>query len=160
MMGKVDLGVDVNEDEEQAATTRTDAVDEDRPDAGKAADPDVVDEDAEPSDKLPPQAILNKDGSVTLPLKYPTDLIIKKDGRERAEPFKQLVFHRLTGADNRAIAAAKEADREVVAFARSTRLSFARMEKLYDKMDSYDLQAGGEVLIFFISNGRKTGQQR
>jgi len=133
-------------------------VEENGPVALPAADPHVVDEDAGAHDKLPTHAVLNADGSVTLPLMFKRDLQIKKGGSVRTEPFATLVFHRLTGADQRAIASASEDMMSVVAFARSTRISQAVMNALFDKMDAADLNAGGQVLNSFLSSGRRTGR--
>lgn len=133
-------------------------VDEDATVAAAVADPDVVDEDANPLDRLPPHAFTNTDGSVTLPLKFPRELQVRKDGKTRTDRYDQLVFHRLTGADQRAIAAASDENTGAVAFARSTRLNQAVMNALFDKMDLSDITAGGQVLNSFFATGRTTGK--
>jgi len=119
---------------------------------------DVVDEDAEALDTLPDHAVQNADGSVTLPLMYPRELQIRKNGKVRSDRYEELTFHRLTGADRRAIAAAREDMLEVTAFARSTRLSQAVMIALFDRMDSADITYGGRVLNSFFGSGRRTGK--
>lgn len=151
--------VAIDLDETDPVATVDTVVDEDGPVAAAAAeDADVVDEDADPRDRLPGHAVKNKDGSITLPLKYPQDLQIRKNGKVRTDTYTHLVFHRLNGGDQRAIAAAKEEDWGVVAFARSTRLSGAVMNALYDKMDGADIAAGGQVLNSFFATGRTTGR--
>lgn len=154
-----EVAIDLDEDGVDAASTDT-VVDENDPVAAAAteADADVVDEDVDPLDRLPPHAKKNKDGSVTLPLKFPRDVHVRKDGKVRTNSYVQLVFHRLTGADQRAIGAAKEEDMTVVAFARSTRISQAVMNALFDKMDGADIAAGGQVLNSFFATGRTTGK--
>lgn len=127
--------------------------------AGSSPDDEaIVDEDADldPADRLPRHAIRNRDGSVTLPLKYPRTLMTRKDGKVRERTFTELVFHRLTGADQRAIGATSSENQGVTAFARSTRINQAVMSALFDKMDAADIQAGGQVLNNFFVSGPRT----
>ncbi|HEV2501604.1 MAG TPA: hypothetical protein VGV39_00925 [Mesorhizobium sp.] len=152
-----EVSIDLDEDKADNTATSTAVVDEDGP-ASIATDADIVDEDIDPLDRLPPHAKKNGDGSVTLPLKFPQDLQIRKNGKVRTDRYEQLVFHRLNGADQRAIAAAKEDDMGVVAFARSTRISQAVMNALFDRMDGADIAAGGQVLNSFFATGRTTGR--
>lgn len=128
-------------------------------DAGMdAADNDIVDEDIDPADRLPKHARKNADGSVTLPLMHPRQLTTRKDGKIRERKFEDLVMHRLTGADQRAIAGVSDDLTNVVAFARSTRMSQAVMNVLYDKLDMADINAMGQVLSHFFGSGQKTGK--
>ncbi|WP_152979827.1 hypothetical protein [Mesorhizobium sp. 1M-11] len=158
MSVRKEVSVDLDEDAAGAAASAA-VVDEDAAVAVRPALPaDVVDEDVDPLDKLPPRAIPNADGSVTLPLLYPKELQIRKLGKIRTDRFDSLTFHRLTGADQRAIAATSEETMSVVAFARSTRLSQAVMNALFDKMDGADIAAGGQVLNSFFATGRTTGR--
>ncbi|MBN9232772.1 MULTISPECIES: hypothetical protein [Phyllobacteriaceae] len=154
-----EVAIDLDEDQADSAAAAETVVDEDGPvPADAETDADVVDEDIDPLDRLPPHAKKNQDGSVTLPLKFPRDLQIRKNGKVRTDRYERLVFHRLNGADQRAIAAAKEDDMSVVAFARSTRISQAIMNALFDKMDGADIAAGGQVLNSFFATGRTTGR--
>ncbi|MGO4558326.1 hypothetical protein [Mesorhizobium sp. 2RAF21] len=156
---KKEISIDLDEDQVQGSGSAEAIVDEEAPIAVDAeTDADVVDEDIDPLDRLPPHAKKNQDGSVTLPLKFPRDLQIRKNGKVRTDRYERLVFHRLNGADQRAIAAAKEDDMSVVAFARSTRISQAIMNALFDKMDGADIAAGGQVLNSFFATGRTTGR--
>lgn len=125
---------------------------------GDAHDDEVIDEDGSVLDKLPKRAIENADGTVTLPLLYPRKLQTKKDGKIREREFKELTFHRLTGADQRAISAASEEMMSVVAFAQSTKLNQAVMNALFDRMDAADIADGGRVLNHFLTSGQKTGR--
>lgn len=160
MPGKT-VSVDVDEDTDRKAAapgTAAAVVDEDAPIAigGNA---DVVDEDVNPLDKLPPHAVTNVDGSVTLPLLYEKELQIRKDGKVRTTKYTELTFHRLHGADQRAIASTAEDSQAVVAFARSTRISQAIMNALFDRMDAADIAAAGQVLNSFLSTSRtRTGR--
>ena len=139
-------------------TSSTDiVVDENTPVAIPGVTADVI-EDVDPSDRLPESAVLNADGSVTLPLEYPQTLTVKKGEKVREEHFNELVFHRLSGADQRAIASASDAMLNVVAFARSTRINQAIMNVLFDKMDAADINAGAQVFQHFLKRGRKTGK--
>lgn len=158
-MGKsVNIDIDLDEDAAAPAGTEDDVVDVDSPAAGRASDPDVVDIDVDPNDRLPPQAIQNADGSVTLPLRYPQELQVRMGGKVRVHRYAELTFHRLNGADQRAIAAASEEMMSVVAFARSTRILQVEMNKLFDKLDGADISAGGQVLNSFFASGRRTGR--
>ena len=109
---------------------------------------------------LPSHAVRNADGSVTLPLFYPVTLRFKKGtaGEIREEVFEQLVLHRLTGADMRAITAAERGSMTVVSIARSARLNEGKMNALFDRMDGADVSAAGQVVGFFLSGGRPTGR--
>jgi len=147
--------IDLDED----ATGPAAIVDEDRPiQAGNTVDADIVDEDMNPLDKLPEDAIKNTDGSVTLPLLFPVTIRSKKDGKIREKTYADLTFHRLVGADQRAIASAKDEDMAVVSFARSTRINQAVMNALFDRMDAADITRAGRVINHFLSNGPKTGR--
>ena len=147
-----DLGGDdeiVNEDEGTSPASGTPLAD------------DVVDEDADldPADRLPKGAVRNADGSVTLELRFPRTIKSKKGGKISETVHDRLVFHRLTGADQRAIASASEEMMSVVAFSRSTRINQAVMNALWDKMDGADLTAGGQVINNFFASGRTTGRR-
>ncbi|APY14207.1 hypothetical protein BKD02_07920 [Brucella sp. 09RB8910] len=89
---------------------------------------------------------------------YPRTLEIKKGGKVREEKYSELTFHRLTGADQRAISATSEDSMNVVAFSRSTRISQAIMNVLYDRLDAADITASAQVLSSFLASGRKTGK--
>lgn len=150
-MGKVVVDLD----EDNAAGV----VDEDGRIAAAAELPaDVVDEDVDPLDRLPAHAVTNADGTVTLPLKFPVELQIRKDGKIRVDRYAELTFHRLTGADFRAVNAVSDDLQSVVAFGRSTRKNQAVMNALYDRMDGADIAAAGQVLNSFFATGRRTGR--
>ena len=132
-------------------------VDENAPVALTGAAADVI-EDIDPGDRLPDNAVQNADGSVTLKLQYPQKLRIRKGEKVREENYEQLTFHRLNGADQRAIAAASDSMLNVVAFSRSTRISQGIMNALFDLMDAADISAGAQVFSHFLGSGRKTGK--
>lgn len=130
--------------------------------AGERADGAVVtireDQDA---DALPPHAEEQEDGSVRLPLKHPRTLRWKPSGggAAREEHYEALVLRRLTGADMRAIAAAKAADVIVVALARSSGLTQGVMAALFDRLDGADARAAGDVVAYFLGSGQgRTGR--
>lgn len=150
------LDIDLTETETPDGSTII--VDEDRPAALPTAAAEVIDEDVDPLDRLPDHVTQNADGSVTLPLKFPQTLQVKKNGTVRSDRYEALTFHRLTGADQRAISSASDEMMTVVAFARSTRISQAVMNVLFDRLDLADISAGGQVLNSFIATGRKTGR--
>lgn len=132
-------------------------VDENAPVALPGSDADVV-EGVDANIGLPENAVQNLDGSVTLTLLYPQSLTIKGTDSTRTETYATLTFHRLNGADQRAIASASDAMLNVVAFARSTRMREAIMNKLFDKLDAADINAAAQVLSSFLNSGRKTGK--
>lgn len=157
MKAATEIKIDLDEDERRQP--ETDIVEEDaKVPASAAIDGDIVDEDFDPSDRLPPQAVRNADHTVTLPLAYPQTITSRKDGKIRERKFDQLVFHRLNGADQRAIQAASEEMTAVVAIGQSTKINQAIMNRLFDKMDASDLNAAGQVLNHFLASGRKAGK--
>lgn len=125
---------------------------------GTAENDHVIDEDDDSLDKLPKNAVKNKDGSVTLPLSFTVTLVTKKDGQVRERIYDKLTFYRLTGADMKAIANAGKEKDVVVTFARSTRIMQAVMDALHDKMDAADIVAAGQVINHFLSSGPTTGR--
>lgn len=141
--------------DEDAENVVTAVIDEDKPVVLSGNDPDIIDEDINPLDKLPDHAVPNDDGSVTLMLAYPKTLATRKDGKVKEREFRELTFHRLNGADQRAIAAASDDMQSVVAFARSTRINQAVMNALFDRMDAADISDGGRVLNHFLTSGSK-----
>jgi hypothetical protein len=151
------ITIDLDEDAETARANAVVDLDRPVPLDSKTVDSDVIDEDVNPLDTLPKDAIRNADGSVTLPLNVSVTLKTKKDGKIKERVFSELVFHRLVGADQRAIAAASDEHQVVTSFARTTRLNQAIMNALFDKMDLSDVTRGGRVLNYFLNNGPKTG---
>lgn len=149
--------IDLDEDAPAATSTHPDNAVVDL-DGGTSATDDIVDEDGDPRDRLPDRAIINADGSVTLPLLYPQTLTTKKDNKVSGKVFEALTFHRMRGADQMAISAVPEGKQISVAFARSTRIAQMVMDKLYEKMDLADITDAGRVLNHFLGSGRKTGQ--
>jgi hypothetical protein len=111
---------------------------------------DAVETEAEDIKKLPKGAILNENGSVTLPLLYPRSVTIKGQGGVREERFDEFLFHRLNGADINAIRAASKETSHIVALARSLHKHVAIIKALYDKLDSADITRAGEVLDSFF----------
>jgi hypothetical protein len=128
-------------------------------DAGFAAagDPDVavVPDEGDDTQKLPKHAVLQEDGSVILPLKFPRTLKTTNTagGTVQETLYEQLHMHRLTGADMRAATAASAEKRVVVSIARSARIREGFMSLLYDKMDASDALAAAEVFAFFLNSG-------
>lgn len=146
------VDIDLNEDDDRV-------VNEDAPVPLKAKlDADVVDEDINPLDKLPDTAVRNANGTITLPLRYPVTIRSKKDEKIRETRYADLTFHRLTGKDQRAIAAASDETQALVSFSQSTKINQAVMNALWDKMDLSDITNGGKVLNHFLNSGQKTGK--
>ena len=130
-------------------------------DEAAPADPavELVSED-DNSGGLPRGAVRLADGSVKLPLRYPVTLVYKTgaDAPTKTEEYAELRFHRLLGADMRAIAAAGEDSRAIVAIARSARMREGLMHRLYDRMDGADIKAAGDVVFHFLGGGRPSGR--
>lgn len=124
------------------------------------ADPDVVEltEDADGAEGLPKTATEQEDGTVLLRLAHPVRLKFKRGGVVREEAFEELTFHRLTGADMRAIAEAQRGLVDVTAIARSTRMDQGKLNALYDRMDAADAVNCGRVVALFLGAGTKTGR--
>lgn len=122
-----------------------------------AGAPAIIDEDGE-ANPLPKGAIRNENGSVTLTLRKPIPLQIRSAKGTRTEEYKELTFHRLMGADIRAISAASKESQDVVALARSTRMREPIMNGLFNEMDAADISRAGDVLTYFLENGPKTGR--
>ena len=117
----------------------------------------VQDEGAEP---LPRGAEVQADGSVVLTLREPVVLRYRNGatGDVKEESYETLHFHRLTGADMRAIAAADRANAAVVAIARSARVREGLMQRIFDRLDGADVTAAGDLVARFLGTGRTTGR--
>lgn len=150
------LKIDLDEDEGKAPVNATSDETIVVEDTGSKAD--IVDEDAGDTDKLPEHAIVNDNGTITLPLFKPVTITTKKDGKIREREFAVLTFHRLTGADMQAIAVAPKEKETAVVFARSTKTMQALMDAIFAKLDMVDIADGGRVLNHFLTSGRKTGR--
>lgn len=140
-MGKTDtteIVVDLDAPERPAPA-------DDRPDGVEA-----IETDTDEIRKLPKGAVLNEDGSVTLPLLYPKTVTVKSQGGVREEKFDELVLHRLNGADISAIRVASKETSHLVMMARSLRKHVAIVRALYDKLDGADISRAGEVLDSFF----------
>ncbi|MDC7787964.1 phage tail assembly protein [Rhodoplanes sp. TEM] len=119
----------------------------------------VVDEDADESGKLPKRAVRHPDGTIELPLREPRSLQVRSSSRGlREETYDRLTFHRLTGADLRAIAAASKETQPVVMLARSARIRQPIMNALFDAMDAADLADAAECVNCFFGSGPTTGR--
>lgn len=158
MSGKGGKDITIDLDEGFTPTDTDQIIVEDGPLAIETGEDGVIDEDANPLDKLPKHAIKNSGGSVTLPLYEEVTLRTRKDGKIRERVFKDLTFYRLNGADQRAIAAAEDKDMAVVSFARSTRINQAVMNALFDRLDASDINYAGRVLNHFLSSGPRSGR--
>lgn len=126
-----------------------------------AAERGVVEiaDEATDDDGIPARAIRNEDGSITLPLLTPVTLRFRRAGTDqvREETTEQLVLHRLTGKDLRAISAAKK-DQAIIAVARSARIAEPKFNAVFDQMDGADASAAIAVAGYFLGAGQKTGR--
>lgn len=111
-------------------------------------------------DALPRAARLLEDGSVELALAYPVVLKTReaKTGQVAEQTFDKLVMHRLTGADMRAIGAASDDTRALVAIGKSARIRDSLVRHVFDRMDGSDARAAGDVVSYFLDSGRKIGR--
>lgn len=116
---------------------------------GAATDAVVIEDEAEDKKaKLPPQALRNADGTITLPLKRPVTLTIKNATGERKETVTELTFHEMSGIDLRLIAQAAPDMQTIVTMARATRMPTHRMSVLFDRMLGRDVTAAVAVVSF------------
>lgn len=112
--------------------------------------PTDVDE-ADDDRVLPRGAVKNADGSVTVTLDHPKAVTIRTaQGAVRAETYRELTFHRLTGADLSAIRATAREHQDLVLFTRSSRIRTAVMSALYPKLDAADITRCGRVIDTFL----------
>jgi hypothetical protein len=132
-------------------------IDDDAP--APAADVAMVAEDGEDA-ALPRGAKQLADGGIELALRYPVTLKYQlgAGGPIHEETFERFTFHRLLGADMRAIAAAEGDSRAIVSIAKSARIGAGLMHRLYDRMDAADVVACADVVQHFLGAGRKTGR--
>jgi hypothetical protein len=120
---------------------------------------DVVNLDREDDGEgLPAHAVQQDDGSVLLPLLHPVSLKFSKGGQVREERIEQLVLHRLTGADMRALSNTGKDRVESMAIARSARMPAIKLDPIYDRMDGADVAAAGRVIAHFLGAGRTAGR--
>ena len=118
--------------------------------AGVVVEDKEDDEEEDLKELLPKRAVINEDGSVTLPLVESASITIRKDGQERKETFGALTFHRLKGIDLRLVTLEPtEMKRTIMALARSTRMSAARMNALFDNLDQRDVQGATDIIAYF-----------
>lgn len=118
----------------------------------------VVDERDGLGDPLPESATLHEDGSISLVLRKKVGVVRKTERGEKREDIASLTFHRLTGADMRAVSAASDINAQIVLLARSARLREAVMSKVFDSMDAADIVDAGRCVERFLGSGRKTGR--
>lgn len=140
-------------------SVRVDLVD-DGPVGATAAKADLVEPEAgapAATVTLPPHAVALDDGTVRLPLRFPVTLRIQKGSDVREETVSELHFHRLTGADMRAVMSAGK-NAGVVSIARATRIPQHRFDAIYDRMDGADIYAADKVVDFFLSPGQPSGR--
>lgn len=140
-------------------TSETIMIIDDEPLGGAAEVLPLIDETSEGDSKLPPHAVRNDNGSVTLPLLHPQELRFRNSsGAERSESYKELTLHRLNGGDLIAIGNQAEGSRAWFAIARSARMAPNKMKVLFERMDGVDCKACGDVVSFFLDAGQTTGR--
>lgn len=120
----------------------------------------VVDEDADIGEELPARARRNDDGSITLPLRVSVPVTIRKNGQDtHTETYASFTFHRLNGADFRAISSQKSDEgKSVVLLARSARVREQIMNAVFDRMDAVDISDAIAVVSTFLSSGSRSGK--
>ncbi|KAA6204502.1 MAG: hypothetical protein DU429_07555 [Candidatus Tokpelaia sp.] len=114
-----------------------------------AAGAAVVDE-AAGDEALPARAIRNANGTITLPLRFPVSVKVKKaNGTIAEEKYDRLTFHYLTGADVRAIMTAPKDMANITTFSRATKINQAVMNVLFDQLHVADINDGVKIMAFF-----------
>jgi hypothetical protein len=126
-------------------------VDDETAEAQESASAAVVIEDDEETAKkpeLPPNAKVNEDGTVTLTLTKTITITVKKGSKVAEENYATLTFRELTGLDRRVVSQAPESQQEVLIVARSTGISSARMNAIWDKLGMRDIKRIEKVATF------------
>jgi hypothetical protein len=127
-------------------------VDDDKAETQEAATAAVVvvedDEEAPKRPELPPNAKLNDDGTVILTLTKKVTISVKKGQKVAEEHYAALTFRELTGLDRRFVSQAPESQQEVLFVARSTGISSARMNAVWDKLGMRDIKRIEKVATF------------
>lgn len=106
-----------------------------------------------PPMELPPNATLNADGTVTLMLAWPCAVELRKAGTDEVaatEPYTVLTLRRLTGADVRAMIAAK--DSSEMALALSSGLGLGKLRRLQTVLDACDEADANAVIAEFLGS--------
>ena len=106
--------------------------------------------DAAPLD-LPPNAALNADGTVTLTLEWPCSVDLRKPGTSdvaATESYTALTLRRLTGADVRAMIAAKDSGETALAL--SSGLGLGKLRRLQTVLDARDEADANAVIGEFL----------
>lgn len=146
--------VDLTEDQDVAIAVA-------EADTHEAEDVPLLSEGGDGEDEpLPRRARENEDGTVTLTLRFPVDIIFRatKNGGTRTETVEELTFHKMTGADMRVVASAPKDAMIDAGLARCTRINPARMKLLVDRMDARDFTAATTVMNRFLGGGTTTGR--
>ena len=120
-----------------------------------AAAPDaVVSAEGGAGEKLPKRAVRNDDGTITLPLRMPVTLTVKRPSQgAQSETFDHLTFHAMTGADLAQISVVSDENRGAALVARSAQEPLAVVVAMFRKMDARDARDAQVCAGFFISDG-------
>ena len=119
-------------------------------------DPIVVDEDTD--DKLPKRAVVNEDGSITLPLLTPLTLTWRKAGVDQPETVSSVTLRRLNGKDLRVIMSSSGEAHMLKLTEASVRAQYTSVKwaAIYDRMDGADAMDVFLVAQRFLTSGPKT----
>ena len=119
---------------------------------------------------LPPEARVEYSASglplkITLPLLVPEQAVLKfkNDAGEviREEPYPELVFSRLNGADMEAIMTASKASLYAVMCQRACKMpkmNATKFNVLWRQLDGTDQLRAVQCVDHFLSSGRRTGR--
>jgi hypothetical protein len=120
----------------------------------------VLSDDGEARTGLPARAAQQEDGSVILTLRFPVVLRFRRNGSDevREERVDALRFHRMTGADMRAISAASRDAAMPVMLARSARMAEGKLTPILDRMDAADVDDAVAVVGSFMGSSRFTAR--
>lgn len=131
-------------------------IDEEESTKTAITDPAVIqDEEETETDALNPRIRRNDDGTVTLTLIHPVSVIYKRDGSERKDTIRELTFHRVTGADMRAVSSfTNDQERGIRLMCRLANIPVA----VFDRLDGADIDGCSEVIEGFLPSSRKTGR--
>lgn len=119
--------------------------------------PIAVDEKPD-ADKLPGRAVVNKDGSVTLPLLTPVTLTWRKGGVDTQEVVSSLTLRRLSGKDMRKIMSSTGEAFTTNLTAASVQAQYNAMQwnAIFDRLDGADAMDVFLVAQSFLQSGPQT----
>ena len=120
--------------------------------------PIPVDDAGEDDEKLPDRAVVNDDGSITLPLLQPVTLTWRRAGVDTSETVSSVTLRRLNGKDVREIMGSTGATFTMKITGAAVRAQYNTLQwaAIYDRMDGADAMDVFLVAQRFLQSGPQT----